>query len=94
MDFPEVEVEETDSGRFLVSGADKAIERLKKKKPHWFKDAKAPNFNGGGGRKPTVEGALTADDVAKAERLYGPQSEKFKATYNKWAAQKTKKAAS
>lgn len=93
MDFPEVEVEETDSGRYLVSGADKAIDRLKKKKPHWFKDDKAPNFNSGGGRKPTVEGPVTADDVANAERKYGASSDKFKSIYKKWADQKTKKAA-
>jgi hypothetical protein len=94
MDFPEVEVEETDSGRYLVSGADKAIERLKKKKPHWFKDDKAPNFNSGGGRKATTDGLITSDDVALAEKKYGPGSEKFKTIYKKWVDQKTKKTSS
>lgn len=35
-DFPEINVETTSGGKILVSGADQAIEGLKKRRPHWF----------------------------------------------------------
>jgi hypothetical protein len=36
LDFPEISVETTSNGRVLVSGADRAVSKLKQIRPHWF----------------------------------------------------------
>ena len=45
VDMSSVVVETTDQGRYNVLGADSFVDRLKSSKPHWFKDATAPNLN-------------------------------------------------
>ena len=42
LQFSEVNVETTSTGRINVLGADKAVERIKATRPFWFEDKKAP----------------------------------------------------
>lgn len=65
IDFPEVSLDPTDEGNFTVSGADKAIQRLKALRPHWFNSA-APTVNT---TTPSVTSAskISLDDIKKAE---------------------------
>ena len=44
IDFPEIKMETNSEGEFIVSGADKAVMRLKSLRPHWFQAA-APTVN-------------------------------------------------
>lgn len=44
IDFPEVGVETTSTGRMNVMGADRAVQRIKMSRPHWFSRS-APNIN-------------------------------------------------
>lgn len=44
IDFPEIRLETNSEGEFTVSGADKAVLRLKSLRPHWFNNA-APQVN-------------------------------------------------
>jgi hypothetical protein len=44
IDFPEIKLETNSDGEFSVSGADKAVTRLKTLRPHWFSSA-APKVN-------------------------------------------------
>lgn len=44
IDFPEIKLETNSEGEFTVSGADKAVMRLKSLRPHWFSTA-APKVN-------------------------------------------------
>lgn len=69
LDFDGVEVEVTSNGRYLVSGAKEFASSIKNKKPHWFKSAKPPGHNPGGGGG-TAEGGklITPKDVVDAER--------------------------
>lgn len=70
LDLNEVQVEATSTGRYIVSGANEYIDELKAKKPHWFKTAKAPNLNTGGGGAPrdTKSGEITAEKIVQLER--------------------------
>lgn len=88
----EVEVEETSSGRYLVKGADKAIERLKKTKSYMFKDTAAPKFNGGGGKRAGGSESVTALDVEKAAQKYGRNSPQAKEAWNNYLKSKQKPA--
>lgn len=56
IDFPEVKLETNSEGEFTASGADKAIQRLKSLRPHWFQTA-APSINSS---SPVVTGDSSA----------------------------------
>lgn len=62
-----VVVEATTEGRILVHGAETFTERLKRERPHWFQDPKAPNINTGGGGTPPAPTDVTAEMVVAAE---------------------------
>lgn len=62
VDFPQVTVETTSTGRTHVHGVDSAIQWLKTKKGHWFGGA-APNVNG---NSPGV-GAPAGNRVSEAD---------------------------
>lgn len=44
LDFDDVLVETTNTGRITIAGADRAIENLKRSRPHWFTQ-QVPNVN-------------------------------------------------
>lgn len=67
LDFEELTVETTSNGKILVSGADRAVARLKTLRPHWFTKT-VPSVN------PTTpntgapnNGTVTIADLGKAE---------------------------
>ncbi len=68
LDFKDVIVETTSTGRVNVMGAKSAAERLKSLKPHWFSDTRVPNVNG---KVPDVRntppGSVTAAEIVKLE---------------------------
>ncbi len=71
VDFPQVTVETTSTGRTNVLGVDSAIQWLKTKKTHWFRQG-APNINGNspgvgapGGTKVSETDILKAEDEAR-----------------------------
>lgn len=85
LNLDDIEVEETSSGRYIVRGADTFVDGLKKKRPHWFSDPKAPTFNGGGGRPAPVDEPMTAEKVAAIEKKFGRNDPRFVEAWNKWA---------
>lgn len=66
LDFDEVAIETTSTGRVNVIGADKAIQRLKTTRPYWF-GRKTAGVNTD---SPSVQGAqkITYEDIMKAEK--------------------------
>lgn len=69
IDFPEVNLQNGNEGEFTVTGADKAIQRLKALRPHWFQSS-IPSVNSA---SPVVTGdgsSITFDDVKKAQAEY------------------------
>lgn len=86
LDLDGVEVDVTESGRYLVKGADSFVEGLKKNKPHWFKATTPPKFNGGGGKGGDTEGdgEMTPQKVAAIEKKYGRGSAEFKKAHGDW----------
>lgn len=69
IDFPEVSLQNGNEGEFTVSGADKAIQRLKALRPHWFQSS-IPSVNSA---SPVVTGdgsSITFDDVKKLQNEY------------------------
>lgn len=68
VDFKEVTVETTSTGRINVLGVDRAVQSLKAKKPHWFGKA-TPNVNGNapGVGSPSGGSKISEADVLKAE---------------------------
>jgi hypothetical protein len=69
IDFPEIKLETNDEGEFIVSGADKAVMRLKSLRPHWFQTA-APTVNT---QTPTVTNSgsnISWADFKKIEAEY------------------------
>lgn len=69
IDFPEIKLETNSEGEFNVSGADKAIQRLKTLRPHWFQNA-VPNINSS---SPVVTGdsnSITLDKIKEIEKEY------------------------
>ena len=69
IDFPEVNLQNGNEGEFTVSGADKAIQRLKALRPHWFQSS-IPAVNSA---SPAVTGdgsSITFDDVKKLQNEY------------------------
>lgn len=69
LDYPEVKLDADNEGNFLVDGADKAVQRLKTLRPHWFQSA-APKVHA---ESPSVTGAgnqVSWDDLKKLELDY------------------------
>lgn len=65
VDFDDVTIETTSTGRINVLNADRAVQRLKTLKPHWF-SATRPSVNA---TSPdvTTSGKISYDDLKKAE---------------------------
>jgi hypothetical protein len=65
LEFSEVQIETTSTGRINILGADKAVDRLKTLKPHWF-GSKGAKINGD---IPDVQtgGKITKTQVYEAE---------------------------
>lgn len=66
LDFDEIQIS-VEGTRYNVKGAEVAAQNLKRLRPHWFKNAAAPNFNPGanGGGAPTQ-----AETLAQALEKY------------------------
>lgn len=70
LDFAEVSVDTTSTGKIIVSGADKAIAGLKLKRPHWFtKQVPSINPHTPDLNKP-ITGKITVADLNAAEAKY------------------------
>jgi hypothetical protein len=65
LEFDDIELELTSTGRVNVLNADRAVERLKQSRPHWFGNRKA-SFNA---NDPGIVGAtqISFADIKKAE---------------------------
>ena len=69
IDFPELTLETVGEGKFTATGADKAVQRLKTLRPHWFKsgapkvNTSSPEVTGDG------SGALAAEQAMDAAQL-------------------------
>lgn len=72
-----IDVEATTSGRFNVHGAEDYVSRLKKLKPHWFRDSVPPKVNSGGGGAPPQGKKYTAQDIVNIEMKYGRRSSQY-----------------
>lgn len=71
LDFNDIQIESTSSGRLNVLNVDEFVDSLKKDRQYWFREKNAPNINGGGGAGPTdTSSAVSPADVTKAERDY------------------------
>lgn len=69
LDFPEIKLESNGEGDFTATGADKAIQRLKALRPHWFQNA-VPNVNS---TSPVATGdgaSITYETVKKLQDDY------------------------
>ena len=92
VNLEDIELEVTSNNRYMVHGTKEFVERLKEKKPHWFKKDKPPGVNSGGGSaKPAIASKLTPDDYVKAEMKYKRReitAEQFKVVQNQYLLQK------
>lgn len=95
LDYPEVRLQTDEEGQFKVEGADKAIQRLKTTRPHWFASAipsvnlNTPSVTGDGGK-------ITWDSIKKIEAEYKKNpnpanAEKYKAVLLEFKKQSTLK---
>lgn len=97
LDLDDIEVEETDSGRYIVRGADKFVEKLKKNKPHWFQEQKKTTFNSGGGKGSGGKGGeedageVTAAKLWETEKKYGRKSSQFKSAWDAYMKKRGQK---
>lgn len=67
LDFDELTVETTSTGKILVSGADRAIQKLKTLRPHWF-SKQVPSVNTATPNLGTPQnGQVTIADINAAE---------------------------
>jgi len=92
IDFPEVNLQNGNEGEFTVTGADKAIQRLKSWRPHWFQSS-IPTVNSS---SPVVTGdgsSITFDDVKKLQTEYNKNPSAQNADKYKNALQLYKKLA-
>jgi hypothetical protein len=69
IDFPEVNLQNGNEGEFTVSGADKAIQRLKVLRPHWFQSS-IPAVNSASPAVTGDGGSITFDGVKKLQDEY------------------------
>lgn len=82
LDFDELSVETTSTGKILVSGADRAVAKLKTLRPHWFSQS-VPSVNPA---TPNVSaprsGLVTVADLnAAADKYQKSKSESDKVAY-------------
>jgi hypothetical protein len=70
LDFDEVQVETTSTGKILVTGQDRAIAKLKTLRPHWFSSG-VPSVNPSSPQtfKPNMD-QVTVADLNAAELNY------------------------
>lgn len=67
LDFPEMKIETNEEGDISISGVEKALQRLKASRPHWFNsstinvNASTPSATGGSGSN------ISWDQLKKAE---------------------------
>jgi len=82
LDFPELHVETTSTGKILVSGADAAVAKLKTLRPHWFTNV-IPSVNSATPNLGRPNGSLvTLADVNAAEAQWSKtKSESDKKIY-------------
>lgn len=66
IDFPEVKIETNNEGEFVVSGSDKAIQRLKATRPHWFTSS-PPSVNTASPGVTNSQNTVTYADLRKAQ---------------------------
>lgn len=70
LDFAELSVETTNTGKIMVSGADRAIANLKTIRPHWF-SAKPAGINPNSPETQTPQsGNVSLADINNAEQAY------------------------
>jgi hypothetical protein len=69
LDFNELTIETTSTGKIIVNGADKAISALKLKRPHWF-GANPVTINSSSPEVLSPTGAVSIADLEKAEIDY------------------------
>lgn len=70
LDFPEIDIETTSTGKIIVHGAAQAVQGLKAKRPHWFTNA-PPSINPASPETtPTIPGELTVSKVLELEAAY------------------------
>ncbi len=81
-----VEVERTDHGRVMVHGSDSYVERLKRERPHWFKNDEPPRVNSGGG-KLSQNDPVTWDRVRELEKAAQKGGQKEQEAYRKAAGE-------
>lgn len=77
IDLPEVQLETTSTGRINVLGAEKALERIKMSKPHWFNKRGTVNINPGepgvvSGGEIKYNELLKAEETARKTGDYAP----------------------
>lgn len=76
LDFSDVQIETTSTGRINILGADKAVDRLKTLKPHWFGgkgnkvNSDVPDVQTGG--QITMKQINEAEEKAKKSGDYAP----------------------
>ena len=82
LDFDDVSIETTSTGKILVSGQDRAIAKLKTMRPHWFSTS-VPNVNPATPNVGTPNSnTVTMADLNNAEAQYKKtKSEADKKTY-------------
>jgi len=88
-----VETVKTSSGgiRHNVVGADSYVEALKKNRPHWFKDDKAPVFNSGSSHRTDTETDMTGERLYEIETKHGRKSKEWIQAFDQLRKQKTAK---
>lgn len=69
LDFNELTIETTSTGKIIVNGADKAIAALKLKRPHWF-GTNPVSINSSSPEVLSPTGAVSIADLEKAEVEY------------------------
>lgn len=69
IDFPEIKLETNNEGEFTVSGADKAVMRLKALRPHWFQ-TQAPSVNTQTPSVTNSQGSLSWSEFKKIQDEY------------------------
>lgn len=84
LDFSEIRVETTSTGKILVSGADQAIENLKKRRPHWFGQKPASVNPASPELQVPENGVVTLQMVENLRVAYqkAPQDEAAKKAYS------------
>jgi len=84
LDYPELKLETNGEGEFSVSGADKAIQRLKAAKSYWFQSA-APNVN-------TTSPSVTGDGKTMTLEMLKEIDKEYKKKPSPATAEKLKNA--